>query len=179
MRSAPGVGSLIAIRSHVVKATAARAGLSAEVSAHWLRHAPASPQPRPGCTHPSRPADTRPCLGGHHGPLPARPADRQLGPVSGGLQCERPAHTPRRANGEHGREIEPMTLANMRKHGAWSVAVWSLIRAVPSLPHAHCTRLSVACIRGHPACGRTGWHPRPKTPTRPQSPWCLSDPCRR
>src|SRR4051812_38050942 len=38
-----------------------------------------------GGAHPPRASHARPCLGGHHGPLSARPTHRQLSPASPGV----------------------------------------------------------------------------------------------
>src|SRR5215203_7075544 len=40
-----------------------------------------------GRAHPPRASHARPCLGGHHGPLPARKTHRQLRPVSRGVRA--------------------------------------------------------------------------------------------
>src|SRR4051795_13606783 len=58
-------------------------------SAYWLRYAHTSHSLDRGRAHPPRASHTRPRLGGHHGPLSARPAHRQLRPVPRGV-------TPRR-----------------------------------------------------------------------------------
>jgi len=58
----------------IVKAAAARAGLSAEVSAHWLRHAHASHSLDRGAPIRLVKQNPRPHLGGHHGALSRRSA---------------------------------------------------------------------------------------------------------
>jgi hypothetical protein len=73
-RSRKGRGPLDESAVHrVVKAAAERAGLSAEVSAHWLRHAHASHSlDRSAPIHLMR-QTLGARLGGHHGALSARP----------------------------------------------------------------------------------------------------------
>lgn len=73
----------------IVKAAAARAKLSPNVSAHWLRHAHASHTLYRGAPiHPSA-SDLRACQRGHYGSLHPCPTFRQLYAVSGGVAMSR------------------------------------------------------------------------------------------
>ena len=105
-------GPLDASQVHrIVKAAAERAGLSGEVSAHWLRHAHAKPQPRPRGAHPPRAADARARLGGHHGPLPARSTHRWPGPVPRGVSHRRGAVSEASGFEKQSKDFKARTLA--------------------------------------------------------------------